>query len=656
MTDRANTEQTILDRAGPAAIVSEYKGVNILAGKGADNQVRAKNDKRYSEFYNHVIACIRTLSNDTTLTFSVGEEKLNEECDINLPQIDNESNKSLVVLVRGLGDSFSMMRLHHDPQLHNRLAPKDPVADRLFTLLERERFEAVGARQFMGVARNLESLWTLSHGADVLGRFGPAEQLEFVLSCLCREKIGDTGLPIVAERFIASMRGPVEDLLGERFCVLSKYTQQQYAFAEHTLSIIARLGFDITPKIPEQSLEDGVENSAQNNSRAQAQESDESAQDDDAVEQTTDTDSNSEPKPEIDGNAEATDQAELVRNADITSDYQEELEDLDGRTIIETTGLVGDSAANCFDAKNYRVFDRSNDEVCTAKSLIDTSKLKALRKDLDAHVRLYEPMIGQLAARLQTALLSRQKRSWLQDYDEGELDPHRLTRVIVSPQSPLTYRIHADSPVRDTTVCLLIDNSRSMFGKPIAIAASCADLITRVLERCGVSTEVLGFTTVTMYGGAVNDQWQAQERPADAGRLNSVRHVIYKSAPDSWRRSRDNFGLMLDKHLLKQNIDGEALQWARQRLMRRPEKRRIMIVISDGMPSDSYTLKSNHRHYLRDHLDHVVAQIERRSAIELVGIGIGHQLSYHYRRSFNIDDVEQLGPILFSELSRLLRH
>ena len=599
-----------------------------------------------------MIACIKALSNDINLTVSVGTEAPAEPSDVHLPLIEDETNQSLIALIRGLGDSFAMMRLHHDTELHNRLSPQDEVADRLFTLLERERFEEMGARQYRGVGRNLQLLWNLGHGAEALARFGGAEQLELVLSCLCREQLSQRALPVEVKQIVDSIRGPVETLLDGEIVSMAQVAESQAAYAGHALAAIEKLGFDISPKTTEPSGTDLTPGSEENSLDNEACD-DES----DAEELQEEESADSQTEPQIDENAELTEQAELVRNAEFDPLADDEPEDPDDKVIADAIDVEASGRGQArLSSIHYKVFDDEADEICKAESLADSYELKRLRKELDRHVRNYEPMIGQVTNRLQQVLLSRQQRNWEQDRDEGEVDPQRLTRLIIDPLSTLVYRVESEVPVRDTTVCLLIDNSRSMFGKPIATAACCADLITRVLERCGVSTEVLGFTTASMYGGAVTEQWQAQGCPADAGRINTIRHIIYKSAAATWKRSRDNFGLMLDKELLKQNIDGEALLWAQQRLLMRLEKRRILIVISDGRPSDSSTLKANHKNFLIDHLDQVITMIERRAAIELVAIGVGHQVSDHYRRSFMLDDVEQLGLLMMSELSRLLRY
>lgn len=632
-----------------AQISEQNRTTDAIAGEES-------NHEQISDFYKSVIACIKALSNDDNLTVSVGTDTPADEYDVHLPLIEDESSQSLKALIRGLGDSFAMMRLHHDALLHSRLAPEDEVADRLFTLFERERFEAVGGRQFRGVGRNLQTLWNLGHGADALERFGASEQLELVLSCLCREQMSDHPLPVAVKRSVNAVRGPVEDLLDHEIAAMAQVAENQDAYAEHALAVIKKLGFDISPKSTDSPDDNATPHSQEN---AAGDEALDEALDEETDEVDLQQEDTTEPQaePQIDENAELTEQAELVRNAEFDPLGEDEPEDPEDSVIADAVTV---DELERPDAKlstyHYNVFNTEADEVCKADSLLDLTELKRLRRELDVHIKNYEPLIGQLANRLQQVLLSRQQRNWEQDRDEGEIDPQRLTRLIIDPLASLIYRVESETTVRDTTVCLLIDNSRSMFGKPIATAASCADLITRVLERCGVSTEVLGFTTVSMYGGAVSDAWREQGCPADAGRINTIRHIIYKSASSSWKRSRDNFGLMLDKELLKQNIDGEALLWAQQRLLARPEKRRILLVISDGRPSDSSTLKANHENFLLDHLDYVIRSIEKRAAIELVAIGIGHKVSNHYRRSFMLDDVEQLGPLMLSELSRLLRN
>ena len=303
----------------------------------------------------------------------------------------------------------------------------------------------------------------------------------------------------------------------------------------------------------------------------------------------------------------------------------------------------------------YRVFTRAFDEVVDARAIADPASLVERRAELDRHLERQGRLVRRLATRLQKVLLARQRREWRHDLDEGELDTRRLHRLVTDPLMPLVFKGEVESAFRDTTVTLLIDNSRSMIGRPILIAAACADLLARTLERCGVAVEVLGFTTVELHGGRSAAAWEAAGRPLSPGRLNDLRHIVYKSADVPYRSARRSLALMLERDLLKQNIDGEALQWAASRLMRRPSERRILLVISDGAPVDTATLAANPRDYLDRHLDAVVADLERRGAIELAAIGIGHDVARFYSQAMSVFDARGLAPALLTRLESLFR-
>jgi len=605
-----------------------------------------------NEFHGSINACLRALANDMSLNLSVANNIDAQGNDLNHPLIidagnPDTDNSAQISMIRGLSDSLAMMHLYHDATTHQTLAPKDPVADRLFTLLEKERFEAVGSNIYTGVARNLTRAWVLGHSEGALSRYGSAEQLEFVLSCLIREQLMPHPLPPFVSRHLASIRGPVEDLVRDQLNSLPRYLDQQTDYGQCVLKIIERLGFDVTPKTI--SVADTpADKDPDCTPSADDNESDDFNEDDVlALRPLEKGELNT-----IDGDAEPEQVFALVRNTE--HEHAREAESPRVDDIVEVRSVAKNAQIDA-PINNYRVFNDTQDEVCAATQLASLSTLKQFRESLDQHIREFEPLIVPLANRLQRVLLSRQKNQWMHDRDEGELDPKRLTRIIAGSLSPLAFRERTDDFIRDTTVTLLIDNSRSMSGTPMMTAAACADLITRVLERCGVSTEVLGFTTVSMYGGQVAQKWRAAGCPANVGRINAVRHIVYKSADHTWRQSRMNFGLMLNRDILNQNIDGEALIWASSRMRSRPETRQILIVLTDGRPSDSSTHKANAKTLLTDHLKQVIGVIEQRRTLELIGIGIGHDVSGYYGQSIRVDAIEQLGSVLLTELMRLLK-
>jgi cobaltochelatase CobT len=302
---------------------------------------------------------------------------------------------------------------------------------------------------------------------------------------------------------------------------------------------------------------------------------------------------------------------------------------------------------------DYKVFSTKFDEIILAEDLCDAEELTRLRAYLDKQLSHLQGVVARLANRLQRRLMAQQNRSWEFDLEEGQLDPARLTRIVIDPQQPLSFKREQDTNFRDTVVTLLIDNSGSMRGRPITVAATCADILARTLERCGVKVEILGFTTRAWKGGQSREAWLGAGKPALPGRLNDLRHIVYKSADAPWRRARKNLGLMMREGLLKENIDGEALDWAHQRLLGRPEQRRIMMVISDGAPVDDSTLSVNAGNYLERHLRHVIEEIETRSPVELLAIGIGHDVTRYYRRAVTIVDAEELGGAMTEKLAEL---
>jgi len=458
------------------------------------------------------------------------------------------------------------------------------------------------------------------------------------------------GLPAVPERFSEA----VDDLLDAALPQLLATLHSPAAFARAAAALAGSLGVLAGDTA-------GADGAGQGDSDQgdepfiEGESADETGEDD---EQGAGDEESAEPTEEpTDGPAEKGDgeqrevRSEVVDDAEEAARLADELKDeppVPGRDPSAFAG--GESTAA------YRVFTRAHDEVCKPSDLADAVSLMRWRGDLDRHIELQGKVVRRLANQLERVLLARQRREWHFDQDEGQLDVRRLTRVLTSPTAPLAFRREAESPFRDTAVTLLIDNSRSMLGRPIKIAAAAADILARTLERCGVSVEVLGFTTTELHGGGSTREWEAAGRPPDPGRLNDLRHIIYKGADVPYRSARSGLGLMLSRDVLKQNIDGESLLWAHARLMRRTEERRVLMVISDGAPVDTSTLAVNPRDYLSRHLRSVINEIERRSAVELIAIGIGHDVSSFYQHAMTVHDARDLGPAMLGELGNLFRN
>ena len=541
---------------------------------------------------------------------------------------------------RGQADGLALTLAHHDPQAHARLRPDGQRARELFDAVEEVRVRAIGARALPGVAQNLTAAL-----ADRLERKGygradnTAAPLAEGLALLLRERL--TGLaPPEAGRLLAqTWRTEIETKASVRLDELGAALEDQRAFA-----LLAR---DLI-----RDLDLGDELGAE-----EAQEADPEAQTPPPPPPETgqgeeEEDEPSQPASRMES-APPSEDSSGEQDIMLDSDQDDEGEDdLDaGEEEAKPAHPRPDPAED--PNAHYKVFTRRHDEMIKAEDLCDAEELARLRAYLDQQLKPLQSIVGRLAHRLQRRLLAQQNRSWSFDLEEGVLDASRLTRIITDPLSALSFKQENDMPFRDTVVSLLMDNSGSMRGRPIMVAALCADILARTLERCGVKVEILGFTTRAWKGGMSKEDWLKDGRPALPGRLNDLRHVIYKQADAPWRRARRNLGLMMREGLLKENIDGEALLWAHERLLARPEQRRILMVISDGAPVDDSTISANPGGYLERHLRAVIRHIEGTSPIQLIAIGIGHDVTRYYRRAVTIVDAEQLGGAMTEKLAEL---
>lgn len=543
-------------------------------------------------------ACTRAVARapglDVVFTRSTVRQRDDRVC---LPEPPATFDATALAVIRGLGDAMALRRAHHDPGLHERLAPAQPQQRRLYDALEQVRVEAIGARGMRGVASNLAA--ALEHALAQKGA-----SFEIAVALMVRERLTRMPPPASGAHAVALWCDRVNQQLGTLLDALPGYVHDQQGYAKIVRDHLALAGSALPiPIQPNAHTPGGVQAQATN----------------EATTVTAD-----HPAPE------ALTDAPLLRPA-----------------RLRPAGPRADADAG------YRIFTTAFDQVVAANALRTPQELHRLRGVLDRKRARSQVAVGRMSARLQRHLMALQNRAWQFDLDEGELDTGRLARIIIDPAQRLSFKQERESRFRDTTVTLLIDNSGSMQGRPIAAAAVCADMLACTLERCGVRVEILGFTTGAWQGGQARDAWVGAGRPADPGRLNALCHILYKTAEQPWRRARPHLGMMLCDELLKENIDGEALLWAHRRLLARPEQRRVLMVIADGAPADDATLSANPRDYLERHLRSVIHMLEKHSPVELMAVGIGHDLSRFYARATTIADPEQLSDALTDQLVRL---
>ena len=544
-----------------------------------------------------------------------------------------------VAEARGFADSFALKLKHHDAARHAALRPSEVIAGAAFDAVENARVEALGSRNMAGIAANLGHALELKLRTDPISRAQAADEVPIstALSLIVRERLTGLPVPAGAAAGVDMLRGWIEENAGSDLDALALALDDQRAFAALTQSMLEHLNLtegDIDPSDADEGGDDAEDS------------------------QDQDGDSEDEGEGES-GQAEARAEPQQGEGEETEADYDgEDMDDQDG-----ADGEMGDDGMqpvtpqrrnwDHLPQSDYKIWSTKYDETITALELADEEELNRLRAYLDQQLSNLQSVVTKLANRLQRRLMAQQNRSWDFDQEEGMLDAARLARVIVSPGSSLSYKIERETQFRDTVVTLLIDNSGSMRGRPISIAAISADIMARTLERCGVKTEILGFTTRAWKGGQAREDWLAAGRQPMPGRLNDLRHIIYKKADEPWRHAKRNLGLMMREGLLKENIDGEALLWAHNRLIARAEDRRILMVISDGAPVDDSTLSVNHGGYLEQHLRKVIEMIETRSPVQLVAIGIGHDVTRYYKRAVTIMDVEQLGGTMIEQLAGL---
>jgi cobaltochelatase CobT len=561
-----------------------------------------------------------------------------------LPHPPRDLTPADAARIRGLADQMALRLAHHDTAAHAKSRPASALGAPVYDALEQARIEAIGANALGGVKDNLrvvhEHAWAKR----------PLNQLEAlanppmadIVALMARERLTGEPPPAMAQPLVELFRAEVESKAGADLDKLAEAAHDQKLFAKIARTILRDLsmGDDLSDAPDQADDEDGDSEDGE----AESQEDGDEGEGEGQSPQQASMDENEATHRESEDADSQMTEAQDDPNADDT----EEPPEMGEGEQPARPDLKGDAKQ-----ATYRVFTTAHDEVVAAEELCDAEELTRLRAYLDQQLASLSSVVSRLANKLQRKLMAQQNRSWTFDLEEGILDVARLTRVITDPTASLAFKEEEDTEFRDTVVTILIDNSGSMRGRPIMVAAVCADILARTLERCGVKTEILGFTTRAWKGGSSREDWLKAGKPAQPGRLNDLRHIIYKSADAPWRRARRNLGLMMREGLLKENIDGEALMWAHQRLIGRPEARRILMVISDGAPVDDSTLSVNSGHYLERHLRDVITEIEGKSPVQLIAIGIGHDVTRYYRRAVTIVDVEQLAGVIVDQLAEL---
>ena len=558
-----------------------------------------------------------------------------------LPQPSRELTTGEVTSLRGTADAHALRLRHHDAKVHASRMPEGNEARSVYNAAELARVESLGAKRMRGVAANLNALLEdhyRSAGYDDVETKDDAPIGEAV-ALMLRERITGAPPPKSARRIVELWRDEILEKGAEDLDLLANAADDQEHFTQAARKLIADLG--LADEEDNQDLEEQDEGGEEDEQDQQSGSGDGSDDDQDSSETLA-------AQGEQDGEDGESD-AEAAISADMQLDSAGDEEPSANQQTPQPDNLP----PHPNDIDSYKVFSSNYDEIVGAKDLCDAEELARLRRHLDQQLVSLQTSVSRLANRLQRRLLAKQSRSWEFDLDEGILDAARLARVVVNPEHPLTYKREKETEFRDTVVSILIDNSGSMRGRPISVAAMCTDILARTLERCGVNAEILGFTTRAWKGGQSREEWLGGGKTANPGRLNDLRHIVYKSADEPWRRSRKNLGLMLREGLLKENIDGEAILWAHQRLLARHEQRKILMVISDGAPVDDSTLSVNSGNYLDRHLRQVIDWIEARSPVQLIAIGIGHDVTRYYRQAVTIVDAEQLAGAMVGQLASL---
>jgi cobaltochelatase CobT len=594
-------------------------------------------------FKRAVAGCLRAIARNHDLEVAYAAERPGiVGGKVRLPEPPRKLSAADASIVRGHADAIALKLACHDPKVHRKLVPGGQQARAVFDAVEQARVEAIGARRMSGVAHNLAAMLDDRFHR---GKFDEVTDradapIEEALALIVRERLTGMRPPSAATRLVDLWRPLIENRAGRDLDRLERLIENQARFGDvvHDLLDALDMGEDRSSEADEDEADQGN----QERQKEQSGKEGEGAQSDDTQARIDEAEASGEDISDAAAEAAESLSAEMSDDA--------EMGDSEAPAEPRRPRRHGQNEPR---GPDYRPFTSKFDEVVAAEDLCEPEELERLRGYLDKQLSHLQGVVARLANRLQRRLMAQQNRAWEFDLEEGVLDPARLSRIVVDPLHPLSFKHEKETTFRDTVVTLLLDNSGSMRGRPITVAATCTDILARTLERCGVKVEILGFTTRAWKGGQSREAWLAAGKPPNPGRLNDLRHIVYKSADTPWRRARKNLGLMMREGLLKENIDGEALDWAHKRLLGRSEQRRILMMISDGAPVDDSTLSVNPGNYLERHLRWVIEDIEQRSPVELLAIGIGHDVTRYYRRAVTIVDAEELGGAMTDKLAEL---
>ena len=585
-----------------------------------------KKSEILENFKTAIGSTVKSLSNSENVEVSFGNQNFeSKKNSIKLPEIEQVNNKINYNQIRALADSESLGLRFSDNKTFKSFEPDGNISKKLYKIAEKIRYEKLGSDQFKGVKNNIEKYY--QERVSGLDLKNSEDKITESFENYLRVKFLDLKNNKEVEKKLKTYKKDLNEKFKGKIKELSNLTHDQAQFNSLISDLISNMNLDENFEEEEKSEENKDENQKNPKNKEQKTKEKEQEQQEMSIESGI---------PDLEHQASESDK-----------DFEEiEVED-------ESKSDFKKKIKNSLGDYKYKAYTEEYDEVIRADELENEEELNRLRKNLDQQLMQLKNFVSKLANKLQRKLLAKQNRSWSFDLEEGLLDTSKLPRIIMDPFNSLTFKKEKDIEFKDTLVTILIDNSGSMRGKPISVAAICADILARTLERCGVKVEILGFTTKHWKGGSSREKWMKNEKPNLPGRLNDLRHIIYKSADTPWRQGKNNMGLMLKEGLLKENIDGEALKWAYNKMSRRKEERKILMVISDGAPVDDSTLSTNSSDYLETNLKNIVKWIENKTNIELLAIGIGHDVTRYYNHAIKITDVQDLGDVMINQLTDL---
>ncbi len=574
-----------------------------------------------------ISSTVKSLSNIENVEVSFGKQSFKSEKNlIKLPDIEKDNNKLNFTKIRAVADSESLKLRFSNKKTLKMYEPEGNVSKKLYRIAEKIRCEKIGSDRFKGVKNNIEKFY--QERINSLDLKSSEEKIIESFENYLREKFFNMQNSKELEKKLKSYKKDLNDKFKKKIGQLNSVTQNQARFNSLISDLISDMNLD-------ENLDDKEKDDQENK--------EENKQDKNKPDQKTEKQEEEKQEMSIESGS-----------PDLENEAAESDKDGDEVEVEEkSTQEKKKNFKKSFDGIKYKFYTEEFDEIIKAEDLEKNDELIRLRRNLDQQLLQLKNFISKLANKLQRKLLAKQNRSWNFDLEEGLLDTSKLPRIIMDPYNSLSFKKEKDIEFKDTLVSILIDNSGSMRGKPISVAAICADILARTLERCSVKVEILGFTTKHWKGGSSREKWMKNDKPSLPGRLNDLRHIIYKSADTPWRQSKINMGLMLKEGLLKENIDGEALMWAYKKMSKRKEERKILMVISDGAPVDDSTLSTNTSDYLESNLKQVVKWIENKSNIELLAIGIGHDVTRYYNQAVKITDVQDLGDVMINQLTDL---